>query len=87
MDFVLTIGGDGTILSAARAIKHRKIPILGIHLGDLGFMAKVTLAELYTRLDQVKTGDFDVSKHRVLETEVIHNGDSTKSFRANDFVG
>ena len=86
MDFVLTIGGDGTILSAARAIKHRKIPILGIHLGDLGFMAKVTLAELYTRLDQVKTGDFDVSKHRVLETEVIHNGDSTKSFALNDIV-
>ena len=63
MDFVLTIGGDGTILSAARAVENRKVPILGIHLGDLGFMAKVTLSDLYNRLDQVQSGNFTVSKH------------------------
>ena len=86
MDFVLTIGGDGTILSAARAVENRKVPILGIHLGDLGFMAKVTLPDLYNRLDQVHSGKYTVSKHRVLESESVFNGDSVKSYALNDIV-
>jgi len=86
MDFVLTIGGDGTILSAARAISNRKVPILGIHLGDLGFMAKVTLSDLYTRLDQVIAGNYLVSKHRILESETVFNGDNVKSYALNDIV-
>lgn len=86
MDFILTIGGDGTILSAARAIEHRKVPILGIHLGDLGFMAKVTLSDLFNRLDQVNSGNFTISKHRVLEAETVFNGDNIKSYALNDVV-
>jgi NAD+ kinase len=86
MDFVLTIGGDGTILSAARAISTTKVPILGIHLGDLGFMAKVTLSDIFNRLDQVKAGTFTVSKHSVLESEIVHNGDSVLSYALNDIV-
>ena len=43
MDFMLVLGGDGTFLSCARAVENRSTPILGIHLGDLGFLAKVTL--------------------------------------------
>ena len=38
LDFVLAIGGDGTILSLARAVAERETPILGIHLGELGFL-------------------------------------------------
>ena len=86
MDFILTIGGDGTILSTARAIAHRNIPILGIHLGDLGFMAKVTLSELYQRLDQVASGNFSISDHMVLEAELSANGKTVKSPVLNDVV-
>ena len=43
IDFMLVLGGDGTFLSCARAVRHQKTPILGIHLGDLGLLAKVTL--------------------------------------------
>ena len=60
LDFMLVLGGDGTFLSLARAIEHRDTPILGIHLGDLGFLAKVTLKDLFVRLDQVANGDFIV---------------------------
>lgn len=86
MDFILTIGGDGTILSTARAVAHRNIPILGIHLGDLGFMAKVTLSELYNRLDQVAAGNFSISEHMVLEAEMSANGKTIKAQVLNEVV-
>ena len=86
MDFILTIGGDGTILSTARAIANRNIPILGIHLGDLGFMAKVTLSDLYIKLDQVAAGNFSISDHMVLEAEMSANGKTIKSHALNDVV-
>ncbi len=86
MDFILTIGGDGTILSTARAIANRNIPILGIHLGDLGFMAKVTLSDLYIKLDQVAAGNFSISDHMVLEAEMSANGKTIKSYVLNDVV-
>jgi NAD+ kinase len=86
MDFILTIGGDGTILSTARAVAHRNVPILGIHLGDLGFMAKVTLSELYDRLDQVAAGNFSISEHMVLEAEMSANGKTIKSQVLNEVV-
>ena len=41
LDFLIALGGDGTILSAARAVGPRKTPIVGIHLGELGFLAEV----------------------------------------------
>ena len=86
MDFILTIGGDGTILSTARAIAHRSIPILGIHLGDLGFMAKVILSELYDRLEQVAVGNYTISDHMVLEAEMSANGETIKSHVLNEVV-
>jgi NAD+ kinase len=86
MDFILTIGGDGTILSTARAVANRNIPILGIHLGDLGFMAKVTLSDLYIKLDQVAAGNFSISDHMVLEAEMSANGKTIKSHALNDVV-
>lgn len=86
MDFILTLGGDGTILSTARAVAHRNTPILGIHLGDLGFLAKVTLLDLYNRLDQVIAGDFSISEHMVLEAEMSANGKTIISHVLNDVV-
>ena len=41
MDFLLVLGGDGTFLSCARSVKDQDTPILGIHLGDLGFLARL----------------------------------------------
>ena len=86
MDFILTLGGVGTILSAARAIEHREIPILGIHLGDLGFMAKVILPDLFTRLDQVIEGNYLVSDHMLLDAVIDANGKSFNSQALNDIV-
>lgn len=86
LDFLLTLGGDGTILSAARAIGHRKTRMIGIHLGELGFLAKVTVAEMKHRLNMVAEGKYIIEKRMVLKCEVF-NGDKPKTFYAlNDFV-
>jgi len=86
IDFLLTLGGDGTMLSAARAVGHRKTPILGIHLGELGFMAEVTVDEMFSRLDMVLAGSYGLQRRMVLKAEIV-NGEGLKVFYAlNDFV-
>ena len=86
LDFMLVLGGDGTFLSLARAIEHRDTPILGIHLGDLGFLAKVTLKDLFVRLDQVANGDFIIEKRILVKASIKKNGQTIQHVGLNDFV-
>ena len=86
MDFMLVLGGDGTFLSCARAIEHRSTPILGIHLGDLGFLAKVTLEDIFQRLDQVAKGEYLIEKRSMVKAVVEKNGSSLTQYGLNDFV-
>ena len=86
LDFILTLGGDGTILSLARAIGDRSTPILGIHLGELGFLAEVILEDMFTRLDAVAAGDFNIQKRMVIKC-VVNSGNEPQTFHAlNDIV-
>jgi len=86
IDFLLSLGGDGTMLSAARAVGHRKTPILGIHLGELGFMAEVTVDGMFDRLNMVAAGSHGLQHRMVLKADIV-NGKGTKVFYAlNDFV-
>ena len=86
LDFILTLGGDGTILSLARAIGDRSTLILGIHLGELGFLAEVVLEDMFTRLDAVAAGDFNIQKRMVIKC-VVNNGNEPHTFHAlNDIV-
>ena len=86
LDFMLVLGGDGTFLSMARAIQHRQTPILGIHLGDLGFLAKVTLKDLFIRLGQVADGDFILEKCMMVRASINKNGKTIHHIGLNDFV-
>ena len=86
LDFMLVLGGDGTFLSCARAVEHRGTPILGIHLGDLGFLAKVTLENIFQRLDQVAEGKFSVEKRFMVKASILKNGSSLTQYGLNDFV-
>ena len=86
MDFMLVLGGDGTFLSCARAIEYRSTPILGIHLGDLGFLAKVTLENMFQRLDQVAIGKYLLEKRSMVKAIVEKNGSSLIQYGLNDFV-
>lgn len=69
-DLLVVVGGDGTLLSAARALARTGVPILGINQGRLGFMVDVTPDEMDATLTQIFAGDY-VSEERLLLTASI----------------
>ena len=86
LDFILTLGGDGTILSLARAVGDHGTPILGIHLGKLGFLAEVVLEDMFPRLDAVAAGNYNIQKRMVIKC-IVKNGNEPQTFYAlNDIV-
>ena len=86
LDFLLALGGDGTMLSLARAVGDRNVPILGIHLGELGFLAAVNVDQMFEKLDQVVAGDYLVQPRIVLKSTVYNGGKSSTFFALNDMV-
>ncbi len=86
-DLAVVIGGDGTLLAAARLLGERQVPILAINHGSLGFMTEVTLDELYPALDRVLEGRFITEERMMMDMMVAREGSSPISFRAlNDVV-
>ena len=79
-DLVLSLGGDGTILRSARAVVPHAIPILGINLGRLGFMAEVSPQEVKEHLDAILSGAGWVDERAMLETVVA----GTQLYALND---
>lgn len=69
-DLLIAVGGDGNILSAARAMAPYGVPILGINRGKLGFLADISPDELEDRLKEVLAGDYTTEEHFLLEGEV-----------------
>ena len=67
---IIVLGGDGTLLQAARDVVHKEIPLLGINLGNLGFLAEVNQTSLYSALDQLMADDYEVEERMMLEGRV-----------------
>jgi NAD+ kinase len=86
-DFVLVLGGDGTLLSAARAVAHEGVPILAVNLGSLGFLTEIPLNELYPALESVDRGECPVELRSVLDCRLIRGGECiSRHFALNDVV-
>jgi NAD+ kinase len=83
-DCIIAFGGDGTILSAARMVGKAEVPILGVNLGKLGFMAEVSLAEVESIISDIVHG------HHVIEERILLKGSversETEFFALNDVV-
>ncbi|MCR4442242.1 MAG: NAD(+)/NADH kinase [Peptococcaceae bacterium] len=87
VDCVITIGGDGTFLRAARLASPYSIPILGINMGMLGFLTEVELGEMDEALQKLIRGDYYLEDRMMLEARVIRDGGEAGSFVGlNDVV-
>lgn len=69
VDILVSMGGDGTLLSSARAVGSAGTPLLGINLGSLGFLTQLTPQRLLPALDAIVAGDYEVEKRMLLEAE------------------
>jgi len=85
-EMVITLGGDGTILRAARATAETGVPILGINLGGKGFMAELEAEEI-ALLETVASGEYKIETRIMIDVEVIRDGKTISSdFALNDIV-
>jgi NAD+ kinase len=75
VDVLVVLGGDGTMLSAARVVAPRNVPILGINLGGLGFITEVNVSEVYSALEKMLKGECSIEERMMLHSEVLRHGD------------
>ena len=86
-DLMIVLGGDGTLLSAARAIGKREIPLFPVNLGGLGFLTAITMDEVFPELERALEGAHRVARRKLLNTELMRNGEVVASYDAlNDAV-
>jgi len=87
VDLLVVLGGDGTLLSVARAAGRRTVPILGVNLGTLGYLTEIALDELYAAFERVLAGDVTVEARMRLDVEAERAGRSLGCWLAlNDAV-
>ncbi len=73
-DLVVVLGGDGTLIHTARLLGGRGVPILGVNLGSLGFMTEVPVEDLFSLLDEVLAGRFQVDSRMKLTCRLVREG-------------
>ncbi len=83
IDFIISMGGDGTIMRLAHRFADAQIPILGINLGQLGFMADIPLDDIYPSLQDLINGHYSIEKRVMIEGESLQG---EKALAVNDFV-
>jgi NAD+ kinase len=87
LNFVVVLGGDGTLLAAARAVAKAGIPVLGVNLGSLGFLTEVLLEELYPTLEAFELGNCNVETRSMVHCEVMRKDSLVARYDAlNDIV-
>ena len=75
-DLVIVVGGDGSMLGAARALARHKVPVLGVNRGSLGFLTDIRPDELEVKVAQVLEGHYLTENRFLLEAEVRRNGEA-----------
>lgn len=85
-DIIVVIGGDGTILSTVRKTNTLEKPIIGIHIGRLGFLAEITMSNFKDYFTKIIKGKYSIEKRSILKATVISKNETTTFFALNDFV-
>jgi len=86
IDILFSIGGDGTILNSAILVKDSGIPILGINLGRLGFLAIVEKNNIDEAIDNIKSGNYSLQERSLLKLESNTNLFGDENYALNDFT-
>lgn len=87
LGLLITLGGDGTILRAARIAARHSAPILGLNLGRVGFLAEMEVGDWREKLQQVLAGEYRLEERVMLQAELWRGGNALKDFQAlNDVV-
>lgn len=85
-DIALVLGGDGAILRAARQMGYRQVPVLGVNLGKLGFLADLTPEDVRTHLAAVIAGNYSVTRHLMFECVLDGPGEHHAMLGLNEVV-
>jgi len=87
VDLIVVLGGDGTLLSAARLMVDFEVPLLGVNLGSLGFLTEVPSDEMLPTLEKVFAGDVVLEERLLLKSNVMRQGETVaSSYCLNDVV-
>lgn len=73
-DFAIVVGGDGTLLSAARGLAEFDVPLIGVNLGRLGFLVDISPTEISTRIDEILEGRYSEERRFILGASIIREG-------------
>ena len=73
-DLAVVLGGDGTLLSAARAVCHREIPLLAVNLGGLGFLTSIPMRDLFPQLERAIEGSQEFTRRKMLRVSLLREG-------------
>lgn len=87
VDLFVVLGGDGTMIRAARLVGKHDIPVLGINYGSLGYLAEFRTDELFPALESILAGDYHLDERVMLDVEVVHGDEQRLRGRVlNDVV-
>lgn len=87
IDVLIVLGGDGTMLNAARLVADKGITILGVNLGGLGFITEITRSEIYSSIERMLNNDCMVEERMMLQAKIIRDSEILKNYTAlNDVV-
>lgn len=86
-EFVMILGGDGTLLGAARQILWLETPILGINMGHLGFITELETDDVFCALEKILKGEHKIEERMLLEASVIKDGVEVETFYCLNDMG
>jgi NAD+ kinase len=90
VDLIVAIGGDGTLLAAARRVARHDVPLIGVNRGRLGFLTDISPEHMLEAIDEILAGDFLAEQRRLLHAQILPQGGTERAQRGmlalNDVV-